>query len=57
VQSICYSSTKSEHRQFRIGYNKAARIIDQLEADGIIGPQIGSKTREVYVRGYNEEEI
>lgn len=44
-------------RQFRIGYNKAARIIDQLEADGIIGPQIGSKPREVYVRGYNEEEI
>lgn len=51
------ASTSLLQRQFRIGYNKAARIIDQLEADGIIGPQIGSKTREVYVRGYNEEEI
>ena len=44
------ASTSLLQRQFRIGYNKAARIIDQLEADGIIGPQIGSKPREVYVR-------
>lgn len=51
------ASTSLLQRQFRIGYNKAARIIDQLEADGIIGPQIGSKPREIYVRGYNEEEI
>lgn len=51
------AGTSLLQRQFRIGYNKAARIIDQLEADGIIGPQIGSKPREVYVRGYNEEEI
>ena len=51
------ASTSLLQRQFRIGYNKAARIIDHLEADGIIGPQIGSKPREVYVRGYNEEEI
>ena len=61
MQSICIQAQKAStsllQRQFRIGYNKAARIIDQLEADGIIGPQIGSKPREVYVRGYNEEEI
>lgn len=49
------ASTSLLQRQFRIGYNKAARIIDQLESDGIIGPQIGSKPREVYVRGYDEE--
>ena len=49
------ASTSLLQRQFRIGYNKAARIIDQLEMDGIIGPQIGSKPREVYVRGYEEE--
>lgn len=49
------ASTSLLQRQFRIGYNKAARIIDQLEADGIIGPQIGSKPREVFVRGYEEE--
>ncbi len=49
------ASTSLLQRKFRIGYNKAARIIDQLEADGIIGPQMGSKPREVYVRQYNEE--
>ena len=51
------ASTSLLQRQFRIGYNKAARIIDQLESDGVIGPQIGSKPREVYIRGYSEEEI
>jgi S-DNA-T family DNA segregation ATPase FtsK/SpoIIIE len=49
------ASTSLLQRQFRIGYNKAARIIDQLESEGIIGPQIGSKPREVFVRGYEEE--
>ncbi len=49
------ASTSLLQRKFRIGYNKAARIIDKLEADGIIGPQMGSKPREVYVRQYNEE--
>ena len=51
------ASTSLLQRQFRIGYNKAARIIDQLEADGVIGPQIGSKPRDVYIRGYQEEDI
>lgn len=50
------ASTSLLQRRFRIGYNKAARIIDQLEEDGIIGPQLGSKPREVYVREYSEEE-
>ena len=49
------ASTSLLQRKFRIGYNKAARIIDQLEADGVIGPQIGSKPREVYIRGYQED--
>ncbi|MDE5889016.1 MAG: DNA translocase FtsK, partial [Bacilli bacterium] len=34
-------------RRFRLGYNRAARIIDLLEDRGIIGPQNGSKPREV----------
>ncbi len=36
-------------RRLKIGFNRAARIIDQLERDGLIGPQIGSKPREVYL--------
>lgn len=34
-------------RRFRLGYNRAARVIDLLEERGIIGPQNGSKPREV----------
>ena len=37
-------------RRFRFGYNRAARIIDLLEERGIIGPQNGSKPREVLVK-------
>lgn len=36
-------------RQFRIGYNRAARLVDDLEANGIIGPASGSKPRNVLV--------
>jgi len=37
-------------RRFRFGYNRAARIIDLLEDRGIVGPQNGSKPREVLVK-------
>ena len=37
-------------RKFRLGYNRAARIIDLLEERGIIGPANGSKPREVLVK-------
>ena len=37
-------------RRFRFGYNRACMLIDQLEANGIIGPANGSKPREVLVR-------
>ena len=44
-------------RRFRLGYNRAARIIDLLEERGIIGPANGSKPREVLVKleGNSEE--
>ena len=43
-------------RKYRLGYNRAARIIDLLEERGIIGPQNGSKPREVLVKRENTEE-
>ncbi|MBA3663462.1 MAG: DNA translocase FtsK 4TM domain-containing protein [Bacteroidetes bacterium] len=45
-------------RKLKLGYNRAGRIVDQLEAAGIIGPFEGSKAREVLVRDMNQlEEI
>jgi len=43
-------------RRFRLGYNRAARIIDTMEERGVIGPQNGSKPREVLVGNENTEE-
>ncbi|MGO2891603.1 MAG: DNA translocase FtsK [Enterococcus devriesei] len=42
-------------RRFRIGYNRAARIVDELEDHGVIGPSTGSKPREVLVEKAEEE--
>ena len=43
-------------RRFKLGYNRAARIVDLLEERGIIGPQNGSKPREVLVKLGSEED-
>ena len=37
-------------RRFKVGYNRAARLVDDLEARGIVGPQNGSKPREVLIK-------
>lgn len=42
-------STSSIQRRFSIGYNRAGRIIDQLEKAGIVGPFEGSKARQVLI--------
>ncbi len=42
-------------RRFRLGYNRAARVIDLLEERGIIGPNNGSKPREVLVKLNNSD--
>lgn len=44
------ASTSSIQRRFSLGYNRAARLMDVLEEEGIIGPQQGSKPRDVYVK-------
>lgn len=48
------ASTSSIQRRFRIGYNRAARLIDMMEDQGIISESRGSKPREVLI---TEEEL
>ncbi len=43
-------------RRFKLGYNRAARIVDLLEERGIIGPQNGSKPRDVLMKLKDSEE-
>ena len=56
VISTQKASASLLQRKFKLGYNRAARIIDLLEERGIIGPSNGSKPREVLVQLNNNEE-
>ncbi len=51
-------STSMIQRKFSIGYNRAGRIMDQLEAAGIVGPSEGSKARQVMIQDeYSLEQL
>ncbi len=51
-------STSLIQRKFSVGYNRAGRIMDTMEATGIVGPAQGSKPRDVYVADeYSLEKI
>ncbi|WP_026701114.1 FtsK/SpoIIIE family DNA translocase [Salibacterium aidingense] len=50
------ASVSMLQRRFRIGYTRAARLIDEMEVRGIVGPYGGSKPREVLISGTQEQE-
>lgn len=57
IRIVCQHDRASAsllQRRLSIGYSRAARIIDQLEASGIVGPGTGSKPRDVLVRNADE---
>lgn len=43
-------STSLIQRRMKLGYNRAGRLMDQLEAAGVVGPNMGSKAREVILK-------
>lgn len=49
------ASTSMIQRAFRIGYNRAARVIDMMEKEGLVGPMDGAKPREVIARPETSE--
>lgn len=56
IVSTQQGSTSSIQRRFSIGYNRAGRIMDQLEAAGVVGPFEGSKARQVIINDDNSLE-
>jgi S-DNA-T family DNA segregation ATPase FtsK/SpoIIIE len=50
VAEIGQASISLIQRRFRIGYNRAARIVEKMEGEGVVGPSDGVKPREVLVK-------
>ncbi len=53
VVSSQQGSTSMLQRNFSIGYNRAGKIMDQLQKAGVVGPQVGAKPRDVLVQDFN----
>ncbi|HQD09296.1 MAG TPA: DNA translocase FtsK, partial [Flavihumibacter sp.] len=43
-------STSLLQRRMKLGYNRAGRLMDQLESAGVVGPNLGSKARDVMMK-------
>lgn len=55
VRSMQQASVSMLQRRFRIGYSRAARIVDQMEMRGVVGPHEGSKPRQVLIQDHPDE--
>lgn len=56
VAELQTASVSMLQRRFRIGYTRAARLIDEMEKRGVVGPYVGSKPREVLIPKPGDEE-
>jgi S-DNA-T family DNA segregation ATPase FtsK/SpoIIIE len=52
VAEMGQASTSMVQRKLRIGYNRAARLIEQMEREGIVGPPDGSRPRQVLIQNH-----
>ncbi len=52
VAEMGQASTSMVQRKLRIGYNRAARLIEQMEKEGIVGPPDGSRPRKVLIQNH-----
>ena len=57
VVAMGFGSTSGLQRRLKVGYSRAGRIMDMLEAKGIVGPQDGTKPREVLVDAMELESL
>ena len=56
VAEMGQASTSMVQRKLRIGYNRAARLIERMEKEGVVGPADGARPREVLVRDHKPEQ-
>lgn len=57
IVSSGIASTSGMQRRYSIAFTRAGKIMDQLEAAGIVGPSVGGKMRDILVDTYQLEEI
>ena len=56
VTSTGQASISMIQRRLRIGFNRSARMVEMMEEDGIVGPSIGGRPREVLAKGFTREQ-